>query len=188
MKKILSMSVLSLSLLMIFASCSDSGLNNMSLISNFTNYKIYEYKYDESSSDYVFFIFDNNGKRLDAGYCQSHEPSIEKVDNNIIEYSLGFGTNAKEYKYYEINKGLVSQTYQNVYYRQNDTIAYIDYVNNSTYVCYKKVFETQDILKQKLDMGGITSTEYNISIDDNKLCVTHPKGKEYKEITEKFAL
>lgn len=188
MKKIIYSSIVIGILLLVFSSCSNNEKDKLTLISNNENYEVYEYCYSQFTSDYFFFVFDNKGEKIDAGYCKEHLPSIKKVSDFTLEYSISFGTNASEYKYYDVDKGISSETFQNVYYYQDNMIAYVEYIGNIAYICYKGVFDESLLLKEKLDMDGIMTTQFEVSVGNNVLYVTHAKGNEYKEITEEYII
>lgn len=188
MKKTISGCLIMVLLLILFSSCSNNEKDKLTLISNDKNYEVYEYYYNQFMTDYFFIIFDNKGEKLDAGYCGEHMPSIKKVNEFILEYSISFGTNAVEYKYYDVKNGLASEAFQNIYYCQDNKVAYVDYRDTGTYICYKEIFEESFLINEKLDMGGIMTTQFEVFIDKDILSVTHAKGKEYNEITEKFII
>lgn len=187
MKKLIHITI-SLILFFLMLTGCHNNTENLSLISKGNNYIVYEYQYNEITCDYMFVVFDDNGNRIDSAVVENHEPTFNYLDATLLAYELSFGTNAIEYKFYDIEKSIVSETYQNIYYQKDNQIAFIEYENDKTYICYKELFEKDNILKEELDMDGIMSTEFEIVVNDDFISVTHSKGESYDEITENFSL
>lgn len=63
--------------------------DRMYLFKKDKNYEIYQYRYNEYSFEYVFFIYDNKHRRIDCKNVYAREPQIvqndtEKDGKNIV--------------------------------------------------------------------------------------------------------
>lgn len=187
MKKIFS--VLPLLLIIILSGCSNSAGNDFSLIASGENYKLYAYSNSDGiNSDYNYLIFDNNGDKIDSGYYESTAPEFYSFDNGILRLSVNAGTFAKETTYYNLETSLISENYENVYYDDGEISVYINYVDNSAYIYAKKIFDSDYLLKEKLNTGGIMITDFHVSVNGKVITVEHTKGENYENIVETFRL
>lgn len=176
------------SLLLISGCQTDS---NYTLIEDDNDYQVYAYAdSDGILSDYTYFIFNDNGDKIDSGYNQSREPIFQKFDNHVLKRLISAGTNVNFTTYYDLSRSLISDEYENVYYDDGELVVYIHYdnQNDSTYVTAKKIFDSDFLLNEKLDLDGIFTTDYHVEVKDNRVTVQHVKGPHYDDVVETFEL
>ncbi len=189
MKKFVSVLSIVFALILVLYGCSNSTDNNFSLVKSEKNYKLYAFSNSDGiESDYNYFIFNNNGDKIDSGYYESAAPQFHNFDNGVLKISVNAGTFANETTYYNLETSLVSDNYENVYYDDGEITVYINYVDDSAYIFAKEIFNSNYLLKEKLDTGGVMITDFNVSINDKKITVEHTKGKNYNNIIETFNL
>lgn len=203
-KKVLLFIIFAAVIGFVFSSCSFSQNGNMSisetqsstiiknneekisLLKKDDNYQIYQFHYSEYSSEYIYFIYDNEENRLDCKNVYAYEPHIEKIGNNVFKCVISGGSNANIVKYYNVSKDMISPEYKNVCYDNRNEVAYIKNYKGKTYFKLQKIFDNNAYFVKELDMDGITTTKFDVKIRDGKIFITHIKGKDYKEITEIF--
>lgn len=164
---------------------SDSN-EQMTLFEKGANYQIYQFNYSKHSSEYVYFIYDNDNKRLDCDTVYSYEPHVKEYNKNILKCTISRGSNADVVKYYNVTDDKISPVYENICYESGDEVAYIHYNNGHTYLKMQKLFSTKAYFVKELDMGGIMTTKFDVKVDGDSISITHAKGKDYKEVTETF--
>lgn len=175
--------------MLLFTACSGNNNCAYSLIDSSDNYELYAYTdKNDVLSDYIFFVFNNNGDKIKSGYFEAGEPRFTEFDNDILKVSTGAGTNAQIVTYYDLSSSLVSSEYQNVYYDDGDLVVYIDYDKDKTFITAQKIFNSEVLLREELDMGGIFATNFDVSVKDETITVEHIKGENYETITETFKL
>lgn len=170
----------------------DESLMHQAVLADESDYhKVYRFSYNNNIDDYMYFIFDKNGEKLDSACFQKHSPKIEKLSSNILKSTLIYGTDAYIVKYYDITNSVVSSDFQGVCYDDEEKVAYIDFKNDKTYLKIQKMFSDDIILKEKLNLGdaGVaTSSQFDVSVSGDTVTVKHPYGSDYKTITETFSL
>ena len=172
--------------LIFLVGCSQDN-NKYTLLEENDNYELYAYENDDILSDYVYFVFNHDGEKIDSGYYEVGEPRFKRFENDVLKVSTGSGTNVAFITYYDLNQSLISDEYQNVYYEDGNLIAYITYQEGDTYLCVKHIFDDQLLLKEKLQIKDIMTTDYQITIKDNVVTVEHAKDSSYETIVETFS-
>ena len=169
--------------------------DRMYLFKKDKNYEIYQYRYNEYSFEYVFFIYDNKHRRIDCKNVYAREPQIvqndtEKDGKNIVRVLISGGSNVNITKYYNVSNGKVSKEYQNVLCADKKKVAYISYKNGKTILNVQNKFAPKSFFEKELDMGGISTATFigKGEFDGNSITVTHAKGKNYKDVRETFSL
>ncbi len=186
MKKIL---FLALALVLILTGCSNGVENNYKQIEQSKNFSLFAYEdTDGVLSDFVYFIYNNKGDKIESAYYETRKPEFRVFDNGILKVFVSLGTNAGVSTYYNLETSVASDTYQNVYYDDGEIVIYIDYSDSDIYLCAKKIFGSNFLLKEKLDMDGITTTVFEVSYSNGLVKVEHAKGKKYDTIVETFEL
>lgn len=167
--------------------------DRMCLFKKDKNYEIYQYRYNENSFEYIYFIYDNKHSRIDCKNVYAREPQIvqndtEKDGKNIVRVLISGGSNVNITKYYNVSNGKVSKEYQNVLCADKKKVAYISYKNGKTILNVQNKFAPKSFFEKELDMGGISTTMFKGEFDGNSITVTHAKGKNYKDVRETFSL
>lgn len=173
-------------------STTDSD-DRMCLFKKDKNYEIYQYRYNENSFEYIYFIYDNKHSRIDCKNVYAREPQIvqndtEKDGKNIVRVLISGGSNVNITKYYNVSNGKVSKEYQNVLCADKKKVAYISYKNGKTILNVQNKFAPKSFFEKELDMGGISTTMFKGEFNGNSITVTHAKGKNYKDVRETFSL
>ena len=75
--------------------------NHYSLLEENEYYELYGYDKNDILSDYVYFIFNDDGEKIDSGYLEVGEPRFEKISDDIVKISTGSGTNVAFITYYD---------------------------------------------------------------------------------------
>lgn len=169
------------------------SVDRMCLFKKDKNYEIYQYRYNENSFEYIYFIYDNKHSRIDCKNVYAREPQIvqndtEKDGKNIVRVLISGGSNVNITKYYNVSNGKVSKEYQNVLCADKKKVAYISYKNGKTILNVQNKFAPKSFFEKELDMGGISTTMFKGEFDGNSITVTHAKGKNYKDVRETFSL
>ena len=191
MKKQLTVVILLTIILLAFTGCTYSHINNMSLLEEDNNYKIYGYlDKNDILTDYFYIIFNNDGEKIDSGHCERVNPNFQKFDNDVLKLSKSFGSNAKFVTYYDLSKSIVSEEYQNIIYDDGELVIYIYYIDGEigTHIVTKNIFDSKILLDEELDMGGIMSTDFKVNIEGKIITVEHVKGQNCETIVETFEL
>lgn len=167
--------------------------DRMCLFKKDKNYEIYQYRYNEYSFEYIYFIYDNKHSRIDCKNVYAREPQIvqndtEKDGKNIVRVLISGGSNVNITKYYNVSNGKVSKEYQNVLCADKKKVAYISYKNGKTILNVQNKFAPKSFFEKELDMGGISTTMFKGEFNGNSITVTHAKGKNYKDVKETFSL
>lgn len=169
--------------------------DRMCLFEKDKNYEIYQYRYNEYSFEYVFFIYDNKHRRIDCKNVYTREPYIsrigtDKVGKNILRCYISNGTNAYTTQYYNVSNGKVSDEYKGEVCSDEKRVAYIDYKDGKTILEVKKIFDKNPFFEKELDMGGISTATFigKGEFDGNSITITYAKGKNYKDVRETFSL
>ena len=171
------------------------NVDRMCLFEKDKNYEIYQYRYNENSFEYIYFIYDNKHSRIDCKNVYAREPQIvqndtEKDGKNIVRVLISGGSNVNITKYYNLSNGKVSKEYQNVLCADKKKVAYISYKNGKTILNVQNKFAPKSFFEKELDMGGISTATFigKGEFDGNSITVTHAKGKNYKDVKETFSL
>lgn len=169
------------------------SVDRMCLFEKDKNYEIYQYRYNENSFEYIYFIYDNKHSRIDCKNVYAREPQIvqndtEKDGKNIVRVLISGGSNVNITKYYNVSNGKVSKEYQNVLCADKKKVAYISYKNGKTILNVQNKFAPKSFFEKELDMGGISTTMFKGEFNGNSITVTHAKGKNYKDVRETFSL
>lgn len=171
------------------------NVDRMCLFEKDKNYEIYQYRYNENSFEYIYFIYDNKHSRIDCKNVYAREPQIvqndtEKDGKNIVRVLISGGSNVNITKYYNVSNGKVSKEYQNVLCADKKKVAYISYKNGKTILNVQNKFAPKSFFEKELDMGGISTATFigKGEFDGNSITVTHAKGKNYKDVKETFSL
>lgn len=171
------------------------NVDRMCLFEKDKNYEIYQYRYNENSFEYIYFIYDNKHSRIDCKNVYAREPQIvqndtEKDGKNIVRVLISGGSNVNITKYYNVSNGKVSKEYQNVLCEDKKKVAYISYKNGKTILNVQNKFAPKSFFEKELDMGGISTATFigKGEFDGNSITVTHAKGKNYKDVKETFSL
>lgn len=169
--------------------------DRMCLFEKDKNYEIYQYRYNEYSFEYVYFIYDNKHRRIDCKNVYAREPyisriGIDKVGKNILRCYISNGTNAYTTQYYNVSNGKVSNEYKGEVCSDEKRVAYIDYKDGKTILEVKKIFDKKPFFEKELDMGGISTATFigKGEFDGNSIIITYAKGKNYKDVRETFSL
>ncbi|MCH5298922.1 MAG: hypothetical protein J1E96_04075 [Ruminococcus sp.] len=168
-----------------------SSIHQAVLVDESYYHKVYIFSYNNNTDDYMCFIFDKNGEKLDSACYQKHCPKIEELNSDILKSTLIYGTDAYIVKYYDITNSIVSPDFQGVCYNDEEKVAYIDFKNDKTYLKIQKMFSDDVILKEELNLGDAvvaTTSSFDVSISGDTVTVKHPYGSDYKTITETFLL
>ena len=171
------------------------NVDRMCLFEKDKNYEIYQYRYNENSFEYIYFIYDNKHSRIDCKNVYAREPQIvqndtEKDGKNIVRVLISGGSNVNITKYYNVSNGKVSKEYQNVLCEDKKKVAYISYKNGKTILNVQNKFAPKSFFEKELDMGGISTATFigKGEFDGNSITITHAKGKNYKDVRETFSL
>lgn len=171
------------------------SVDRMCLFEKDKNYEIYQYRYNEYSFEYVFFIYDNKHRRIDCKNVYTREPYIsrigtDKVGKNILRCRISNGTNAYTTQYYNVSNGKVSNEYKGEVCSDEKRVAYIDYKDGKTILEVKKIFDKKPFFEKELDMGGISTATFigKGEFDGNSITITYAKGKNYNDVRETFSL
>lgn len=169
--------------------------DRMYLFKKDKNYEIYQYRYNEYSFEYIYFIYDNKHSRIDCKNVYAREPyisriGIDKVGKNILRCYISNGTNAYTTQYYNVSNGKVSDEYKGEVCFDEKRVAYIDYKDGKTILEVKKIFDKKPFFEKELDMGGISTATFigKGEFDGNSITITYAKGKNYKDVRETFSL
>jgi len=180
---------LALSLVLILTGCSNGVESKYKQIEQSKNFSLFAHEDTNGVlSDYLYFIYNNKGDKIASAYYGNREPKLSIFDNGILKVFVSGGTNAGVSTYYNLETSLASDTYENVYYDDGEIVIYIDYSDGNIYVCAKKIFGSDFLLKEKLDMGGISTTLFDVSYSNGLVKVEHAKGEKYDTIVETFEL
>ncbi len=143
-------------IILFFTSCSNpADSSNYSLIHSSNHYQVFAYNDKNILSDYTYFIFNNKGDKIDSGYYKDNEPKFEEFQNGITKITINYGTNSELVKYYDLTNSRISEEYSGVYFDNGELVIYIDYIDDDTYLYAKNIFDSDLLLKEKLDMDGI---------------------------------
>ncbi len=171
------------------------NVDRMCLFEKDKNYEIYQYRYNENSFEYIYFIYDNKHSRIDCKNVYAREPQIvqndtEKDGKNIVRVLISGGSNVNITKYYNVSNGKVSKEYQNVLCADKKKVAYISYKNGKTILNVQNKFAPKSFFEKELDMGGISTATFigKGEFDGNSITITYAKGKNYKDVRETFSL
>lgn len=188
MKK--SFILLSLVIAFILTGCSNNTKNDYRIIEQSNNFKLYAYENNDGIySDYVYFIYNNDGKKIASAYYETRQPAFHTFDNGVLRISINAGTNVALRTYYDLETSAVSEDYQGVYYDDGEIVIYIHYDESDTYICAKEIFGSDFLLKEKLDTGDTFITGFEVDFSDGVVTVEHPKGEQYDDtIVETFEL
>ncbi len=170
------------------------NFTNKSLIDSDDHYKVYAKNNGNVYSDYEYVVFSFQNWEIERKSDVEKEPIFTYVNDHLLKRSISYGTdNTNEVIYYDLDKNLISQTYNNVY-AENDNIAvYVHYdqndPNSKMYVGAIKIFSGEVVLDELIDTGGTAVfSGLDIEIEGNNIVVTHPKGKDYKTVKSVYQI
>lgn len=148
-----------------------------------------DYKITRINNDYKYIILSSKGKVLEENTI-SVEPRIKYLSKNIIEVSFGAG-NVSQYQFYEINKELISQIYENPSAIYKDKIVYMSFEKELKLII-RNIFDKQFYKEIKRNFSPVAAP-YNAIlsakfIDDNHLEIIYLEGSTYKEKKETINL
>lgn len=187
MKKAICFTLILISLFL--AGCSNEKTGSLTLTASETGWELYSYSdNDNVASDYTYLIFNTNNEKIDSGYFESAEPEFKSFDNGILSVSISAGTFADQTTYYDLETSAVSDTYENVFYDNGEITIFINYDNSNADLYAKQIFGSEYLLSETLDTDGIMTTDFNVSVDGEKITVEHPKGENYENVVETFYL
>lgn len=160
--------------------------SNNKVIEETKNYKVVASE-NEKSREYQYLIFDNDG---DVIYEGSHykTPNLSYLSNNIVQSHTG-GGNISQYQFFDIEKGLVSQIYENPGLIDDGKIVYMVFENNKIKLIVRDLFDKSKLYKEyERDFSPVAAAYNDLIkaefIDSNKLQVTYLSGENFIEVTE----
>lgn len=144
------------------------------------------------NSLYYYNIFDINRKVVRYDGPLSKQPNISMVDENLLKLTVQAGTGIGTLWgfYYDIEKGLFSDTFYSIFDQYN---GYVAYANSNTIII-------QDIFDISSCFIEISTFQYPLSImidpisnvefinNGNGIQVTYFTSDEYQEVNEEFDL
>ena len=197
MKK-LSLIIAVLCLSSIFTACGNNAenkenvdnttINQLQLIEKADNYKVYGYSYGDLLYDYLYFINDKDGNKIDSGSYEKYCPQFEKLSNKILKKSVSFGMDASVEQYYDLDNATVSKEFQGVCYDDDKTVAYINFKKGKACLFIQEIFSDDCLAYKEYDANVITSSGIDVDIKDDVAIVKYETKSQKDKVVDKIPL
>lgn len=198
MKRTIIVYAVIFSTLILFASCNTSNLSNDgnnanadSAQSTFADEKNYVVVKDDGSN-YSYTIFNDNKEAVYRGNLGNKSPTVEFVNENLIDIHYSMGTGLINHKYYSIARDCISREYFYVAAVYDELIAYIYVPDENAFenrrLVIRNIFDSTVYFKETaLDFSRVDTpiTEAEFINDGAQLKLKYYSGdnKTIKEST-----
>jgi len=154
------------------------------------NYCIYK----TSETQVCYEIYNSNGETV-LSETTDKPLTINMLNDDIVDISIGMGTGLATHKYYSISKNLFSQEFLYALSNSNELIAYIDVPENHSFesrkVIVQNIFDKSAYYKEfQLDFSDVDTPLINaaFSEDETSLQLTYLSGEEETQTSKTLEL
>ncbi len=165
-KRILAALLLSLALL---AGCSadepaSTPAPSETIVSSGECFKITQER-SNGITKYVYTVTDKDGKELESAMC-ARQPRVAVISDDLI--GIRFYTDDKSFcRYYDVTKGLVSESFFNAFWDNGTLVAYNDYSGGHRMVVCD-IFDTDGYrFEKEIDCSALTITVTECTLDES---------------------
>lgn len=156
-KRIIAALILSLTLL---AGCTadepaPTPAPSETIVSSGENFKITQER-SNGVTKYVYTVTSKDGKELESAMC-AHQPRVAVINDDLI--GIRFYTDDRSFcRYYDVTKGLVSESFFNAFWDNGTLVAYNDYANGHRMVVCD-IFNADGYrFEKEIDCSALTIT------------------------------
>ena len=193
-------------MLFCFVSCKDNVFRNQNDIPQDKN-KVYDYDdtveseaivgeyYEVTTNEdftYNYRVWDKNGIDLISVENFSRSPHLSMIGNGVVSVSVqtGTGRSTNIVRYYNIETGEVSDTYQYVIGATSDKVVHIEFDEVLGYsLIVSEMFDKKaQIISVELDDVYANDPIVSEKISENMVEVAYLKGEDYVETKIKINL
>lgn len=143
--------------------------------------------------EFHYQVFDTQHKTIDSGSTGDTEP-VFYVNDGFLRLSLNHGSDATEYKYYDVSKGLVSETYDTLlsdrFTKDGILVACLIHEDDAVAVAIQDAFDQKVFYKTfqgEFPIKFSPSTQAAF-ISDDQIKITYLTGEDNDEKTELFTI
>lgn len=167
-------------------------LENPRTISSGEYYKILE----GDGFEYCYYIYNSDKDVVLEEKTYGKSPTIEMLNDDIIDIHIGMGTGIIMHKYYSVKRNLFSENFEYVIANSNELVAYINISDeqqpfeNRT-VIVQDAFDKSVFFKEfKLNFSNVDTPVLNafFSKENTQLEITYLSGNDQTEISETISL
>lgn len=174
------------------ASINYCQLENPRTISSGEYHKIIE----GDGFEYCYYIYNSDKEVVLKEKTYGKPPTIEMLNDDIIDIHIGMGTGVIIHKYYSVKRNAFSENFEYVIANSNELVAYINISDerqpfeNRT-VIVQDAFDKSVFFKEfKLNFSNVDTPVLNASFskENTQLEITYLSGNNQTEISETINL
>lgn len=142
--------------------------------------------------NYYYIVGDKNSEVIDRGYHNSHGSFDLTHQNGLLVLDYGYGGNSFDKRYYDIERGRISQYFSRPVADNDRLVAYFTQEDNQIKLIVRDIFDAtafyQEIVRDFSDF--VIKQNYTGEFIENntKLRVTYPVNNCAEPITEEISL
>lgn len=114
---------------------------------------------------YVYTVTDRDGKELESAMC-ARQPRVAVINDDLI--GIRFYTDDRSFcRYYDVTKGLVSESFFNAFWDNGTLVAYNDYAGGHRMVVCD-IFDSEGYsFEKEIDCPALTITVTECALDES---------------------
>lgn len=182
---------------MLFSACSTQNVSNMQLMQgDITSDSLVEetiedeeyYRVNCSELGYYYWIYDENGDIVKNDGPLSNRPHILMVNKHLVRCTVQAGTGmATQWGYYyDVEKDVISRTFNSIFDQCNDKVIYCDKSTIIVRDIFDKTKYYQEFsgFQEEFSEVAFPYTDVKFVNGAKSIKVSYLSGIDYKEITE----